>query len=127
MKSKVLNNDILVVDQDNLIHVMLSKLLYQYGAHVVSCYDSPSAIKACKEKVFKLIIVDPMLPSSFEGEDFIKEQRQFYSINKDTPIIVFTEDIDFVSRLSEKYECHPESKVGDLKKISEPIRQALGF
>jgi len=41
-------------------------------------------------------------------KEVIKDQRQFYSINKDTSMIVFTEDIEFVSHLSHEYQLHPE-------------------
>jgi len=66
-----------------------------------------------------------MCPDSFNGESFVKEQRQFYSINKNTPIIIFTEDIEFVSRISEEYDLHPETKLGPITKILNPIKMAL--
>lgn len=118
---------ILIVDEDEAIHDGLRELIGDnFDAEVLGCLDAESAIDACKQEVFSLIIFDPMCPSSFEGEEFIKEQRQFYSINKDTPAIMFTEDIEFVSRIPENYEnIHPETKLGPISKIMNPMWQML--
>lgn len=120
--------DILILDEDKNIHDDLGNQLKEnFGASVTSSFDKNDAIQKCKEKVFNLIIVDPLIPSSLDGEEFISEQRQFYSINKDTPIIVFTEDIEFTSKITTKYSLHPESKLGPITKILSPVKHSLGL
>jgi DNA-binding NtrC family response regulator len=118
---------ILIVDEDEAVHKELRDLIAsKFQLECEHCFDKDDAISLCKEDVYKLIIVDPLLPSTYDGEDFIKEQRQFYSINEKTPMILFTEDIDFVKRITETYQnIHPETKQGAFSKILAPIEQAL--
>ena len=119
---------ILIIDENEEIHNELRVLIDQnFEAVCDHVFTKSEAIQKCKEKAYQLIIIDPMLPSSFDGEEVIKEQRQFYSINIDTPMIAFTEDIDFVSHLSHEYKLHPESKVGPVSKILNPMKMQLGI
>jgi CheY-like chemotaxis protein len=119
--------NILIIDESESIHNELRSLIDQnFKAECDHVFSKEEAIQKCKEKIYQLIIIDPMIPSSFDGEEVIKDQRQFYSINKDTPMIVFTEDIEFVSHLSHEYQLHPESKVGPVSKILNPIKMQLG-
>ena len=86
--------------------------------------NKDDAIQILKERTFDLIIIEPLLPTSFDGEDVIEAQRQFYSININTPIVIFTDDIELVSRVSQKYEIHPETKHGPITKIITPLEMA---
>jgi DNA-binding NarL/FixJ family response regulator len=118
--------NILILDEDRFVHMALKHLIKaNFGGEVTSFSDIELATVACKQKVFSLIIVDPMCPDSFAGEKFVREQRQFYSINVDTPIIMFTEDIEFVLRISEEFGLHPETKLGPVTKILNPIKFCL--
>ena len=74
--------NILLLDPDQNIHNQLVPLLKEkFAASVTSFLDASQAGEACKANVYSLMIVEPMCPASFDGEEFIKEQRQFYSIN----------------------------------------------
>ncbi|MBT3980639.1 MAG: response regulator [Bacteriovoracaceae bacterium] len=120
------NIEILIIDEDERVHQDLEFLLErEFGATIHHCYHKDEAIQLCKEKVYSLVVIDPMLPSSFDGEEYIKNQRQFYSINMETPIIIFTEDIDFVSKIATDFALHPESKQGPVSKILNPIKCQL--
>lgn len=119
--------NILVLDEDKFVHTGLKHLIKEnFNVDIDSFFDVEEATEVCKKQVYSLIIVDPMCPDSFDGEEFIKAQRQFYSINIDTPILIFTEDIEFVSRITEEYSLHPETKLGPITKILNPIKMALG-
>ncbi len=118
---------ILIIDESEIIQNQLRSLIDQnFQVECDHVFSKEDAIQKCREKAYQLVIIDPMLPSSFDGEEVIKEQRQFYSINKDTPIIIFTEDIDYVARIAEEYQLHPESKIGPVSKILNPIKMQLG-
>jgi CheY-like chemotaxis protein len=118
---------ILIIDENETIQNELRNLIdSNFQAECEHVFSKEEALQRCKEKAYQLIIIDPMIPSSFDGEEVIKEQRQFYSINKETPMIIFTEDIDYISRLAEEYQIHPESKIGPVSKILNPIKMQLG-
>lgn len=114
---------VLILDENESDHNELHQLLIDnFSVEIHHLFNPDEAIQLCKEQAFNLIIVDPMLPSSLDGERFIENQRQFYSINKDTPIIILTEDIEFVSRITKEYGLHPEAKSGSLTKVLNPIK-----
>ncbi|MBT4790391.1 MAG: response regulator transcription factor [Halobacteriovoraceae bacterium] len=118
--------NVLILDQNKLVQTGLKNLINQNFKASITCLDdAEEAIEVCKGRVFTIMIVDPMCPDSFDGEEFIRAQRQFYSINKDTPIIVFTEDIEFVTRITDEFSLHPETKIGPITKILNPINMAL--
>ncbi len=115
------------MDQDKFTHKALQHVFHENFSdyEIFDYFDAEEAQAICKQQTFSLIIIDSMCPDSFNGESFIREQRQFYSINKDCPILIFTEDIEFVIRTSEEFDIHPETKLGVITKLVNPIKMAL--
>lgn len=120
--------EVLIVDCDEEWNDRLADLLYdQYpGMSIRQVFSKEEGLEATNEKAYHLIIIDPFLPASVEGRYFVEKIRQFYSINKDTPLIAFTEDIDYVSDLTSEFGIHPETKLGPIDKILNPIAMNLG-
>ena len=118
---------VMILDQSEDYHNGLYELLTTNFENIIidHCYEVEAAIETCKGQVYDLLIVDPMLPDSFDGETFIEAQRQFYSINEKTPIIMFTEELDLCARITEKYDLHPETKLGPINKILAPVKESL--
>jgi DNA-binding response OmpR family regulator len=117
----------LIVDCDEEWNDRLADLLYETYPQmsIRQTFSKEEGIEATNEKSFHLIILDPFIPASVEGRYFVEKIKQFYSINKDTPIIVFTDDIDYVSDLTSEFGIHPETKLGPIEKILNPVQMNL--
>lgn len=122
-----MTKSILIFDEDRELAQKLIELIHESVPAQIDYFDDmEEAIEAQKLMTYSLIIFDPLYPSSFDGENFSKSIRMFNSINVNTPMIGFTEDIEFVAHITEKYNIHPETKLGPITKILNPVKMLLG-
>ena len=126
-EKKAMKWEILIIDESEQWNDGLADLLEETYPQSVLCqaFSKEQAIELANERTFHLIVLDPFIPASVDGRYVVEKLRQFYSINKDTPIVVFTEDIDYVSDLTTEFEIHPETKLGPLEKVLNPISMNL--
>lgn len=118
---------ILTVDEsEEHQDILADRLQDALECEIYQAFSEDQANDLCAQQTFDVIVLDPMLPAKFNGHDFVEKQRQFYSINIKTPIILFTEDIEFVNDLANKFSLHIESKIGDFKKVLNAVKLNLG-
>lgn len=121
-----MKQSILIFDEDRETAQKLMDMINENMSVDIEYFDDIEEAKEAQKLVtYSLIIFDPLYPSSFDGEDFSKTVRMFNSINVNTPMIGFTEDIEFVAHITEKYNIHPETKLGPITKILNPITMLL--
>lgn len=84
-----MEENILVVEDDNYINDMLSKLMVRNGYGVVQAYSGTEAKLQLEHNEFDLVILDLMIPG-ISGEELLKDIRK----NKDMPVIVVSAKID---------------------------------
>lgn len=89
--------NILMVEDDSTIAFGVKYALEQEGFNIDICKDLESARNSVKEKEYKIILLDVMLPDG-NGYDFCREIRE----NNDIPIIFLTacdEEVNIVMGL----------------------------
>ena len=79
------NINILVVEDDNHINDMLSKLVEKKGYNVIKAYSGTEALIYIKSEELHLVLLDLMLPG-IGGEELLKKIREV----KQMPIIVIS-------------------------------------
>lgn len=83
------NISILVIEDDNDINNMLTKLMKRNGYNVIQAYSGTEAMIYLKNNDFQLILLDLMLPG-ISGEELIKNIRK----TKEMPVIVISAKVD---------------------------------
>lgn len=83
------NISILVIEDDNDINNMLTKLMKRNGYTVIQAYSGTEAMIYLKNNDFQLILLDLMLPG-ISGEELIKNIRK----TKEMPVIVISAKVD---------------------------------
>jgi len=78
MTSPPMNNQILLADDDPLLHRVVGFKLAQNGWKVISAYDGAEALKLARELHPRLIILDGMMPvlDGYEAMRELKQKRQ---------------------------------------------------
>lgn len=86
--TELVKKKILVVDDDKLTIVLMTKILEEKGFEVLKAYDGQEGLALIKQKVPDLIIMDRMMPKmdGIKACALIKADRRFYKI----PIIMIT-------------------------------------
>ncbi|GAA0737393.1 response regulator transcription factor [Clostridium oceanicum] len=83
------NINILVVEDDNHINDMLSKLVEKKGYNVIKAYSGTEALLYIKSEDLHLVLLDLMLPG-IGGEELLKKIREV----KQMPIVVISAKLD---------------------------------
>ncbi|MDX1585700.1 MAG: response regulator [Balneolaceae bacterium] len=84
--------NILIVEDDRLISLMLSKMVERMSYNVVGIHpDGDSAIQSVKEKQVDLILMDIMLEGNIDG---IEAMETIRGINGSVPVIYITGNSD---------------------------------
>ncbi|NEZ47127.1 response regulator transcription factor [Clostridium niameyense] len=83
------NINILVVEDDNDINTMLTKLMKKNNYNVVQAYSGTEAMLHIKNNEFHLILLDLMLPG-ITGEELIQNIRK----TEEMPIIIISAKVD---------------------------------
>ena len=84
--------DVLLIDDDVELCSMLTDYLGRYGFHVFAVHRGDTGLKAAREKVWALILLDVMLPG-LDGFEVLKQVRAVSHIN----VLLLTargEDVD---------------------------------
>jgi len=101
--------NILIVDDDELLHSMVRDKLEFEGYEVTSAYSGISGLDALKINRFDLILLDMMMPG-LTGIEFIKKLR---STDNDVPVIMLTsvtqaeEKVNAFKTGADDYLCKP--------------------
>jgi len=93
----------LIVDDDEMIAKYHSLVLSSFGFNSRHAVDGDSAIRACREKVFPLIILDHNL--RIETGDSILRRLQAYGLVNDSLVVISSSDC--AARLSPFYRNLP--------------------
>jgi chemotaxis protein histidine kinase CheA len=84
------NKKVLLVDDDNELTSLLSKYIKVYfPSNVKVTTNGNEASKACMRVDYDVIICDYQMPI-MDGQTFIKELRENYSLNQHTPVILLS-------------------------------------
>lgn len=70
-----MNESILLVEDDQQIHEMVSKHLQKEGFKITSAFDGDDALRLFSQESFDLVVLDLMLPTS-NGLDILQEMRK---------------------------------------------------
>lgn len=77
---------ILVVEDDNAIHLLLKKLLEKENYEVLDAYSGTEALSIIEKEKFDLILLDLMLPG-INGEEIVKKAKSL------APIVVISSKV----------------------------------
>lgn len=94
---------VLIIDDDEMIAKYHSLVLSSFGLNSRHVVDGDSAIRACREKVFALIILDHNLRT--ETGDSILRRLQAYGLVSDSLVVISSSDC--ATRLSPFYRNLP--------------------
>jgi len=81
---------ILIADNDKIIHLMLSKMLSNFGHELTKCYDGAEVLDAVKKEHFDVIVLDNMIPE-VDGYTVCVELRSRPE-TADIPILIISKD-----------------------------------
>lgn len=88
--------DVLIVEDDKVLSLLLSKMVDKFGANVVgTCVAGQEAIDKAKELSPDLILMDIMLEDHVDGIDAMLQLRED---NINTPVIFITGNSDTYNR-----------------------------
>lgn len=87
---------ILLVEDNRMNTVIITKFLARWGAVCTACENGPDAIRKAQEETFDLILMDLHMPG-MDGFQTTKEIRLF---NKEIPIFALTADAFAETRIS---------------------------
>ena len=105
-KSTVFNptqSKVLIVDDNQINAIVLSKMLNKYGVVTDVCYHGLEALHRLNEKnKYDLMIFDHIMPE-ISGIDLIHEVREKYTNYQNTPIVsltasAFTEEVEILKK-----------------------------
>lgn len=81
-----MSNRILIVDDDHLVSLTLSRLLRNAGYEVISVESGEEAIAKVTEMDFDLIIADIRMPGGVDGVEAIQKMRDILKSSGREPI-----------------------------------------
>lgn len=117
-------NNILIVDDEEVIHQVLKKVLKNSGYNIDSVTAGEDALQKVQEKEYNLLIVDKNLPG-ISGIEVMEDARAF---RPDLEFIVITAYASYqsaVEALRLGAFDYIEKPFNDLKLLQEKIRRAL--
>jgi len=112
---------ILVVEDEPNLRDLYRLELEESGHHVATCEDGESAIKAAREEVFDLVILDIKIPKR-EGTEVLHEIKKR---NREIPVILnsaySTYKSDFSTWMADAYVV----KSADLAELKDKVQELL--
>lgn len=130
MTSPPMNNQILLADDDPLLHRVVGFKLAQNGWKVISAYDGAEALKLARELHPRLIILDGMMPV-LDGFAALRELRRDPQFAW-TPVLMLSarsREADVVGALDEgasDYLTKPFSPAELLARVARLIPEGAG-
>ena len=94
---------VLIVEDDEFLRSLAAKRLEKDGLSVKDAVNGEAALKAIKEEIFDLILLDFLLPGT-DGFAVLEKAREMEN-GKEVPIVVF-------SNLGEKTDIERAKKLG---------------
>lgn len=87
-------HQLLIADDDRILSDLLTDFLRGEGFDVDQAFDGDEAVRAAREKVFDLIILDVMMPGQ-SGLDVLRTLRR----HQETPVLMLTARGDDIDRI----------------------------
>jgi DNA-binding NtrC family response regulator len=77
---------ILIVDDEPVMHKLLSSFIFELGHQSESTYNGPEALKAIEDQSFDLILTDVRMP----GMDGLELLEKIHQSHPQLPVVVIT-------------------------------------
>src|SRR5205085_6409921 len=79
---------ILLAEDDEMIRIVVRRLLEREGYEVTTCADGSSALRSAYENNYSLILSDVRMPQ-LDGFEFLRRLRE-HGGSKETPVVLLT-------------------------------------